>query len=249
MRFAKLSRNFGSNAAILAGLSEARGDAVAAIAADLQDPPELIHDMLARWRAGKKVVLAARQSREDGPILDALSNLFYKLFRRFAIRTMPQRGFDFFLLDRQVNDIITGIQENNVYLMGLILWTGFEPEVLYYHRKAREAHYGTSMWTFARRFKYFIDAFVAFSYVPVRAASILGIVTALGGLLYAIIVVMTRVFGAQPTGWTSLMVVLLIVSGAQLITIGVIGEYLWRNLDETRKRPRYIIDRTNEDNR
>jgi polyisoprenyl-phosphate glycosyltransferase len=244
MRIVKLSRNFGSNAALLAGLNEAKGEAVAAIAADLQDPPELIHEMLEPWRGGSKVVLAAREDREDDSLTSLFADTFYALFRRYAIATMPKRGFDFFLIDRQVVDILTHIQENNAYLMGLILWSGFDPAVIHYTRRQREKQYGHSMWTFVRKIKYFIDAFVAFSYIPVRAASLLGVLLSIAGLIYAVLVVILRLttdFAAE--GWASLMVVLLLVSGAQMVMMGILGEYLWRNLDETRRRPRYIVDR------
>jgi glycosyltransferase involved in cell wall biosynthesis len=244
MRVVKLSRNFGSNAAVLAGLCHITGDVIAAIAADLQDPPELIHDMLIQWHSGNKVVLAVREERDDPGLTSLIADTFYALFRRFAIKTMPRRGFDFFLIDRQVCNLITGIQENNAYLMGLILWMGFSPVVLPYHRRAREKKYGRSMWTFAKKLKYFIDSFVAFSYLPVRAASILGFVLSFLGIVYAAIILINRlVTGIDVEGWSSIMVVLLIVSGAQMVMIGILGEYLWRNLDETRKRPRFIIER------
>jgi dolichol-phosphate mannosyltransferase len=244
LRVVKLSRNFGSNPAILAGLSQAQGAAIAVIAADLQDPPELIHEMLALWRQGHKVILAARQERDDPGLTALMADAFYALFRRFAIKTMPRRGFDFFVIDRQVCDLVNNIQENNAYLMGLILWLGFDPQVLYYHRRQREQRYGASMWTLAKKLKYFVDSFVAFSYFPVRAASILGITLSLVGLLYALVVVAIRIlYGVEVEGWTSMMVVLLVVSGAQMLIMGILGEYLWRNLDETRRRPRYIIDR------
>src|SRR5205823_13056167 len=188
----KLSRNFGSNAALLAGLAQARGAAVAAIAADLQDPPELIDDMLRAWRGGHKVVLAARTGRDDPGPTALLAGAFYWLFRRFAIPAMPRGGFDFFLIDRQVCDLLRDIQESNAYLMGLILWLGFTPKVLTYHRSQREARYGRSMWTLVRKVKYFIDSFVAFSYVPIRAASLLGIVLAALGGVYAAVAVVTH---------------------------------------------------------
>ncbi len=243
LRVVKLSRNFGSNAALLAGLGQAQGDVTACIAADLQDPPELIHDMLAAWRSGRKVVLAAREGRDDSPLTTLLANTFYSLFRRFAVKTMPKHGFDFFLLDRQVCELVNNIQESNAYLMGLILWLGFDPHVIYYHRRAREAKYGTSMWTLAKKLKYFIDSFVAFSYAPVRACSILGVALSLLGVLYALGIVAGRIFfGVHVEGWSSMMVVLLVVSGVQMLMMGVLGEYLWRNLDETRRRPRFIID-------
>ena len=124
MKVVKLSRNFGSNPAIMAGMSQAQGDAIAAIAADLQDPPALLHDMLALWRQDHKVVIAARRQRQDPFPTSLFSDIFYRLFRRYAIKTMPERGFDFFLIDRQVCALINDIQENNAYLMGLILWLG-----------------------------------------------------------------------------------------------------------------------------
>jgi glycosyltransferase involved in cell wall biosynthesis len=247
VRVVKLSRNFGSNPALLAGLDQARGDVVAAIAADLQDPPELIHDMLALWRQGKKVVLAAREGRDDPGLSAALANTFYRAFRRFAIKNMPEKGFDFFLVDRQVCDLINGIQENNVYLMGLILWLGFDPAVIHYHRREREKRYGRSMWGFWRKVKYFLDAFVAFSYMPIRATSIIGILVAALGMLYALFIVGLRLtMGFEPEGWTSLMVVVLVVGGVQMLMIGSLGEYMWRNLDETRRRPRFVIERVVE---
>ncbi len=244
LKVAKLSRNFGSNPAIMAGLSLAQGDAVAAIAADLQDPPELLHDMIALWRQQHKVVIAARRGRSDPFPTSLLADIFYRLFRRFAIRTMPARGFDFFLIDQQVCTLINGIQENNAYLMGLILWLGFEPHVLYYNRQAREKTYGQSMWTLGKKLKYFVDSFVAFSHFPIRLATGLGILFSLLGLIYAAIVIYARLaHGISTEGWASLMIVVLITAGIQMLILGIIGEYMWRNLDETRRRPRFIIEK------
>ena len=244
MRVIKLSRNFGSNPAIMAGLSQAKGDAVAAIAADLQDPPALIHDMLGLWYEGNKVVIAARRERADPFPTSLLSDSFYKLFRRYALKTMPERGFDFFLIDRQVCGLINNIQENNAYLMGLILWLGFEPYVLYYDRQARAKKYGQSMWSLTRKFKYFVDSFVAFSYFPIRLASGLGILFSLFGLMYATWVIFARLaLGIEAEGWASLMIVVLIAAGVQMLILGIIGEYMWRNLDETRRRPCFIIEK------
>jgi polyisoprenyl-phosphate glycosyltransferase len=243
IQIVKLSRNFGSNAALLAGLGQARGEAMAVIAADLQDPPELITEMMAEWRQGQKVILAARQSRDDGFLTTWLADSFYVLFRRFALKSMPRHGFDFFLIDRQVCDLVNGIQENNAYLMGLILWLGFTPQVIYYHRQRRKKRYGHSMWTLAKKIKYFLDSFVAFSYFPVRAASVIGLVLSVVGMLYAILVIVLRLTKAvELQGWASLMIVVLIVSGVQMLMIGILGEYMWRNLDETRRRPRFIIE-------
>ncbi len=244
MKVVKLSRNFGSNPAIMAGMSQAAGDAVAAIAADLQDPPALLHDMIKLWRGDHKVVIAARRGRQDPFPSSLLSDLFYRLFRRYAIKTMPERGFDFFLIDRQVCALINDIQENNAYLMGLILWLGFDPYVLYYDRGARKQEYGQSMWSLKRKLKYFVDSFVAFSYFPIRLASALGVLFSLLGLFYALWVIYARLaLGIETEGWASLMIVVLIAAGVQMLILGIVGEYMWRSLDETRRRPRFIIEK------
>ena len=147
-----------------------------------------------------------------------------------------------------MRDLIAGIQENNAYLMGLILWMGFEPGVVEYDRAARPPRYGPSMWGLGRRVKYFIDSFTAFSYLPLRAASVLGVVVAVFGLLYAGLIVLLRVVHGFPVeGWASLMVAVLLLSGVQMLMIGVLGEYLWRNLEETRRRPRFVVEQVIED--
>jgi dolichol-phosphate mannosyltransferase len=243
VKLVKLSRNFGSNQALLAGLAHAEGDAIATLAADLQDPPELLSEMLRHWQAGRKVVLAARRNRFDPGLTNAFADAFYALFRRFAISSMPRRGFDFFLIDRSVCELVNRIQENNTYLMGLILWMGFDPACVYYDRPARKSGYGTSQWTGRKKIKYFVDSFVAFSYAPLRAASLLGLGIAALGIVYALLVIALRLTrGFEVQGWASLMVALLVLSGVQLFVTGVLGEYLWRTLDETRKRPRFIVE-------
>ena len=247
LRVARLSRNFGSVAAVMAGLSLARGDCAAAISADLQEPPALLHEMLGKWRAGKKVVLAARRKRADPFPTSFFADAFYAMFRRYAIASMPRRGFDFWLIDRQVADLVNNIQESNAYLSGLLLWLGFDPEVIYFDRQERARKYGRSMWTLPKKIKYFIDSFVAFSHFPVRLASSLGALFSLLGLVYAGFIIYQRLaLQIDAPGWSSLMVVVLIAAGAQLLILGVLGEYLWRSLDETRRRPRFIIERVIE---
>jgi glycosyltransferase involved in cell wall biosynthesis len=241
VRVVRLSRNFGSNAALLAGLHYASGDCIAMIAADLQDPPELITTMLQRWEAGKKAVLAAREDREDPLVNRLLSNMFYWLFRRLAIREMPVKGCDFVLIDREVADILVQIGEKNPYIIGLILWLGFDRDIVYYTRQKRDL--GKSRWTLGKRVKYFIDALVSFTYVPMRLVSALGIALALAGFVWAVVVVLNKLlFGVPVQGWASLMTVVLAVSGVQLLTLGIFGEYLWRNFEETRKRPSFVVD-------
>ncbi|HEX2910740.1 MAG TPA: glycosyltransferase family 2 protein [Chloroflexia bacterium] len=238
----KLVRNFGSTMAILAGLNHATGDAVAVISADLQDPPEIILEMLPRWENGTRMVLAAREERDDPLSTRLPAELFNFLFRRFALKNYPPGGFDCFLIDRQVKNVVIQCSEKNTHLPGLLIWTGFEFDVIYYHRQERQ--HGKSRWNFRRKLKYFADAFTAFSYLPIRLCSLLGTILALLGLLYTFIVLLLSLTGhIRVEGWSSLMMVVLITAGVQLLMLGVVGEYLWRNFDQTRHRPPYLVDR------
>lgn len=245
VRAIKLTRNFGSNAASSAGVAQATGDCVIAISADLQDPPELIHRLLAKWREGFRVVLAARAQRRDPWLTQVTSNLFWRMFQRFAIPTMPEHGCDFCLIDRAVLNALKATHEPSAGI-GMVLWTGFEPAVIFYERREREERYGRSMWTLSKRLTYLIDSFVSFSHVPIRAASMLGIALGSVGVLYALVLVVRRLFSEDSLGvpgWSSLMVVTLVVSGAQLLMIGILGEYMVRTLEATRQRPPFIIDK------
>jgi len=243
VRVLALSRNFGSNAAVLAGLTVARGDCAVVISADLQDPPELIGDLVAAWREGVEVVLAARRTRQDPFVTRVLATAFNRLFRRFVFRDFPPDGFDYLLIDRRVVDIIAALAEKNAYLFGQVMWVGFRRRVIPYDRVERAG--GRSRWTAAKKVKYFIDAFTAFSYLPLRLASLLGLVVAAAGMAYALVVVVLRLtYGMPIPGWASLTVIVLVTSGAQLVLAGMLGEYLWRTLDETRSRPAFIVAAT-----
>jgi glycosyltransferase involved in cell wall biosynthesis len=236
----RLVRNFGSNAAILAGLTYAKGDCTVMITADLQDPPELIVDMVARWSAGAKVVLAARIGRRD-PLFTRISgDTFNWLFQRLVFPNFPSKGFDFWLADKGVIVNLVKTAGPNTYVMGLLLWLGYPMETITYTRNDRP--FGKSQWTLGKKIKYFLDAFVGFSYLPLRFASVIGIALAILGFLYAAFIIVAKiVYGFPAEGWTSLMVVLLLVSGTQLVMLGVLGEYIWRNLDESRRRPVFLI--------
>ena len=244
-RLVKLSRNFGSFTACVAGLAHARGRAAVLISADLQDPPELIPAMVALWRAGHEVVLAVRAERAEGFVQRLAAGLYYRAMRRWALPDMPVGGFDFVLIDRKVVDTVVAVKEKNTTLMGLILWTGFRRATIPYARRAREK--GRSMWTLRKRLKYFIDSFVSFSYFPIRLVQLLGVLFAVAGFTHAVVVTVLRLTNNIPIqGWTALMVVILVMGGVQLVTLGVLGEYLWRALDETKRRPLFIVDRVVE---
>ncbi len=238
----KLARNFGSNTAILAGISYATGDCVGFVAADLQDPPETYHEMLKHWEAGTKVVFAVRADRDGDPWATRLfAGVFNWLFKTLVFPGFSPQGVGFFLVDRQVVELLLQCEEKNAHLIGLLFWLGYEYKVVEYERVQRD--HGRSRWTLRKKLKYFIDAFVAFSYVPLRVASALGLLLAGLGGLYAIIVIAIRLFNQVPVpGWTALMVVVLLTSGTQLMILGVLGEYLWRNFDATRRRPLFVVD-------
>lgn len=242
VRVIKLVRNFGSNTAILAGMTYAKGDCVGFIAADLQDPPETLQEMIQKWQAGDKVVLAVRQDRQGDPWTSRLfANLFNYLFKKFVYSGFSPQGVGFFLVDRKVANVLIECKEKNAHLIGLILWSGFPFSTVTYNRVERS--YGKSRWTFGKKVKYFIDAFVAFSYLPIRLATVLGFVFASLGGIYAFLLIILRWENKVPVqGWTALIVVITMLSGVQLIILGVLGEYLWRTFDAARQRPLFIVE-------
>lgn len=239
-RGVRLTRNFGSQMAIVAGLSEARGAAAAVLSADLQEPPELVHEMVAAWRRGATAVLAVRRSRPEGWTTRAAAGLYYRILQRLAFSEMPTGGFDCFLIGRPAIDFIVEGGETNVSLPGLLMWSGFPVALVPYDRVAREE--GESRWTFTKKLKYFADSIIAFSYAPLRWMSISGAVLALLAFAYTAFLVAYKFIHDEPIqGWTSLMVALTFFSGVQLLSLGVLGEYLWRTLDAARARKRFLI--------
>jgi glycosyltransferase involved in cell wall biosynthesis len=237
----RLSRNFGSFTACVAGLSRARGKAAVLISADLQDPPELIPEMLAHWKKGRQVVLAAREDRDDGLLAGAFARVYYAVLRRFVFPEMPRGGFDFVLIDRVVIDAVVAAAEKNTTLMGLILWLGFDRATVSYARRKREK--GVSMWTLRKKVKYFIDSILAFSYFPIRVVQAFGVLMAFAGFSYALFLVWLKLYRGIPIpGWTALMIVNVFIGGGIFLVLGVIGEYAWRILDEVKRRPLFVID-------
>ncbi|MCC6730184.1 MAG: glycosyltransferase family 2 protein [Chthonomonadales bacterium] len=240
LRVVRLSRNFGSHAAIAAGVSHATGDVLTFLSADLQDPPELLLDMLARWREGHEIVWATRVSRKDPLSTRLFARAYYTLMRRYALPQMPIGGVDLCMVDRRVVQSLGNLQERNSNVFCLLMWAGYTQCVIPYHREERRS--GRSKWSVAKKIKLFIDSFVAFSFLPMRLISALGGALSVAGLAYAAYIVTRALFyGSAVHGWASLMVVLLLCSGVQLLMLGILSEYLWRSLDASRNRPVYIV--------
>lgn len=241
VKIIKLSGNFGSYNAIQAGMKYATGDCTVVIAADLQDPPELMVKMYEYWQKGVKLVVANRNDREDAFTSRIFAEQYQKLIRKHALANLPKGGFDYCLFDRQLREQVVNMGENNTNSLYLLMWLKYDYVAIPYTRKARKA--GKSRWTLSKKIKLFVDSFVSFSYFPLRLITIGGLVLGLISLLYAAYVIFAHLTGnIDVQGWTTMMVVFLLVAAFQMISIGIIGEYLWRNLEASRKRPAYIID-------
>ena len=240
IRIVDLAGNVGSYNAIVAGMAHATGDCLAVITADLQDPPELLVQMYAHWQQGFKLVIGNRQDREEAGLAVTLAKVFHWLMKNLALRNIPDGGFDFVFFDRQVATEVLKLHERNTNVFYLMVWLGFAYVNIPYTRRKRAI--GKSRWTLSKKIKLLVDSLLAFSFVPIRAISVLGLSLGLVALLYGIYVIALKITHPnEPAGWTTLMVVLLFVSAFQMIALGVIGEYVWRGLDAARKRPLYVI--------
>jgi dolichol-phosphate mannosyltransferase len=241
VRVLSLSRNFGHQIAASAGLEAAFGDAVVLIDADLQDPPELIPEMLARWRDGADVIYGVREVRAGETRFKRLTaSLFYRLINRLSSTPIPIDTGDFRLMDRRVVDAVLAMPERDRFLRGMVAWTGFRQEPLRYQRGARTA--GESKYPLRRMLRFAADGLLSFSLVPLRFAVYLGLLASalsLLGILYALAL---RLFtDVWVPGWTLLFIAVLFLGGVQLLSLGVIGEYLGRVYWEVKRRPLYLV--------
>ncbi len=237
-----LAKNCGSHIAITCGLHHASGDAAIVLAADLQDPPEDIPRLLAEWDKGAKVVWAERKRREG----EKRSTLFFARIYYYIIRNwvgvtnMPVGGADFFLVDQDVLNSLKRFTESHVSVTVLISWMGYKQATIEYCKKSRL--HGTSGWNFDKKIKLFIDSIISFSAFPIRVMTYIGLIFSFLGFGYAGMIIIMTLSGLRTVpGWSSIIVVVLIMGGIQMIMMGILGEYVWRNLDEARRRPRYLI--------
>jgi polyisoprenyl-phosphate glycosyltransferase len=241
----KLSRNFGSMSAIQAGLHYTTGDCVGIITADLQDPPELFAEMLEKWENGNKVVLAVRQDRRESASQKLFARVYYFLLDRLALRGYPRGGFDFLVIDRQVVEELTAIREKNTNVMSLVFWLGHSRAIIPYVRQERK--HGVSKWTLAKKVKLFVDSFVSFSFAPIRIMSVIGLVTAFLSFAYGVFSIVAMLTGhILAHGYTTIVALITFFLGLIMIMLGIVGEYLWRILDETRNRPGFVVDEIHE---
>ncbi|MHB1748873.1 MAG: glycosyltransferase family 2 protein [Acidithiobacillus sp.] len=241
VRVIDLSRNFGKEAALTAGLDAAQGEAAIPLDADLQDPPELIPELLARWREGFDVVNAVRLSREGESWLKrASAHVFYRIINRMSDVEIPPDTGDFRLLSRPVLDALQVLPERRRFMKGLFAWVGFRSTNVYYHRAPR--HAGKTTWNYWRLWNLAVEGITSFSQVPLQLAAYLGFVVSLLAFLYAVwLVISTLVYGNLVKGYPSIMVTLLFLGGVQLMALGVIGEYLGRIYEESKQRPVYLV--------
>ena len=241
MRVLLLSRNFGHQIAVTAGLEEALGAAVVIIDADLQDPPEVIPQMVQLWRAGNEVVYGLRDEREGESRFKLwTAKVFYRLINRLSETKMPLDAGDFRLLDRKVVDVINAMPERARFLRGMVSWAGFRQVPLHYARAARQA--GDSKYPLRKMVHFAMDGIISFSLVPLKIAiwtGFLAIWIAVAGIIVAIV---DRLLNKQlPRGWASLFVAVLFMGGVQLVSLGILGEYLGRIYKEVKRRPLYVV--------
>ena len=245
VKLVKLSKNHGAYVAILSGMNYATGDAVVFLAADLQDPPELIPQMYDEWALGNKrdLVLCVRQSRSDPFFSKLFSAAFYKIFRALVLPEYPKTGFDLCMINKQQAKILVDMDEKNSHLTVQIIWLGFGRRFLNYHR--RERKHGKSRWSFFKRLKLAFDTFFGFSARPLRIASFIGMLTWVPAVLLALYIILRKIILDAPLfGTPALIASIFVTGGLILLSIGIVGEYLWRNFDATRKRPTFIVEET-----
>lgn len=236
-----LSRNFGSHAAILCGLSKCTGDCAIVKAADLQEPTQMIFDMIESWEAGNKVVLAVRKDRNESRSQTAFASLYYWMVRKMALASMPKGGFDVYLVDRKVIGVLMQLDEKNSALTGQILWSGFKTDKIYYTRLQREI--GKSRWTLKKKIRLVSDTLFSFSTLPITMVSIIGVISCFGAFIWAVVVLVFKLLKKiNISGWTTLFMFNLFSFGIIMLTLGILGGYLWRTFDASRNRPLYIIE-------
>lgn len=244
INYVSFSRNFGHQYALRAGIDHATGDCVISMDGDLQHPPELIDEMIKGWEEGFDIVYTVRKDTENVSVFKKVtSNLFYKVFSFFSGLKLPQGTADFRLMDKKVCAVFSSLKENNLFLRGMVFWMGYKQKAIPYTAEKRFA--GKSSYTLRKMFAFALLGATSFSVKPLRLAIYLGLlIAAFGGLFTAYVLYQKLFSGSVITGWASLMSVVLILGGVQLFMMGIIGEYIGMIFMETKKRPKYIVQKT-----
>lgn len=242
LKAVRFSRNLGSHRALNCGIRLAEGDCTVVLAADMQDPPCTIPELLEKWSQGNQVVWAVRNERHGQGFLDGLlSRTYYLVMRKFGgLEQMPATGADFFLIDKRVMRTLALFQERNTTILGLLCSIGFRQTEILYDKRARL--HGKSGWDLGKKLKLVVDSIVSFTFLPIRYMLNLGMVTGGMGFLYATWILFNYASGTPVQGWSSLMIVTLLLGGLQMVMLGILGEYLWRALEETRSRPLFLVE-------
>ncbi len=241
--YLSLSRNFGKEYAVTAGLDHTSADAAVVIDVDLQDPPELIPDMVKQWHAGYDVVYATRKARHGESIAKkATASLFYRTINSMSKIEIPKDTGDFRLMSRRAYQAVNKLRERNRFMKGLFAWVGYKQKQIYFEREPRAA--GETKWNYSKLWRFALDGITSFSYLPLRFATWIGMFVAIFAFFYgATIIARTIIFGNDVPGYPSLMVVILFLGGIQLTALGIIGEYLGRMFNESKQRPLYLVDK------
>jgi dolichol-phosphate mannosyltransferase len=241
LRVLKLSRNFGHQTAITAGIDVARGDAVVVIDADLQDPPEVIPEMVQRWREGFDVVYGVRARRSGETMMKlATASVFYRMLHRMTNISIPVDAGDFRLMSRRAADQLRAMREKDRFVRGLISWIGFRQASIPYHREARFA--GTTKYPLRKMLKFAADGLTSFSTVPLKLATWMGYLASAFAFIYLASVFVQKWLGRTVEGWATIMVAMLFMGGVQLICLGIMGEYIGRIFTEAKQRPLYVVE-------
>jgi glycosyltransferase involved in cell wall biosynthesis len=246
----RLSKRHGSHTALRAGIQQVTGDAVLCISADGQDDPNALNDMIIKWTSGTHIVWALRKQRKDPLFIKWSAYFFYKMLKWLTHSNNARIDLsraDFYLLDRKVANAINQCPERSTSLFGLINWLGFQQDYVEYTRRKR--HSGKSKWNFRSRLYLSKDWIIAFSGLPLIIMSAIGVFVSVVGFLYAMFIAVYAILGNPVQGWASLMIVILILGGLQMTMLGIVGEYLWRNFNESRRRPLYFIEKHSQKER
>lgn len=241
LKLITFSRNFGHQTAITAGMDNSSGDAVVVMDADLQDPPEVILDLIAKFEEGYDVVYAIRSKRKGESLFKKVTaKIFYRYMRSMSDVDIPIDTGDFRLISRQVCDVLKTLTERNRYVRGLVSWVGFKQTGVYYEREERFA--GETKYPLKKMLKLSVDGITSFSTKPLKLSKWIGLIVSAAGFIYALVIIIQKLFGVEmQTGWASTIVIVLIIGGIQLLMMGITGEYIARIFEESKNRPLYII--------